>query len=232
MRRNNRHDWRWNRCVRKQLMRSIGVGQRVLGRQETLSRGTVSFSLGILFERVRNGNRSIAEVLSVHGIHGRVRRLEAGKVDESKALRIARLRITHNLWRLQNHSERRERVVQQLLVHFRVQISDEDVRTHVQILLMGRSLVNADRLAVQLDHVHNLDRVIGVLLAEELHEPVTLVHLRDSVLGHVHVHDGTGLDKHLPQQRLRDLVVEPTHVNGGIWKAGKKRKQMFEGVLG
>lgn len=197
-------------------MRSICVGQWILSRQQTFRRRTVSFALGILLERVRNGNRSIAEVLSVHGIHGRVRRLEAGKVDERKALGIARLRIAHNLRRLQNHAERRERVVQQLLVHLRVQISDEDVRTHVQVLLMGRSLVHADRLAVQLDHVHNLDRIVGVLLAEELHEAVTLVHLRDTVLGHVHVHDGPGLDKHLPQQRLRDLVVEAAHVDGGI----------------
>ena len=48
-------------------------------------------------------------------------------------------------------------------------------------------LVDSDGFAVQLDHVHDLDSVVCVLLPEELNEPVALVRLGDAVLWHVHI---------------------------------------------
>jgi hypothetical protein len=39
---------------------------------------------------------------------------------------------------------------------------------------MGRSFVDPDGLSVELDHVHDLDGVVGVVLAQELYEPVAL----------------------------------------------------------
>lgn len=204
--------------IGKQLMRSVRVRQRVLCRQQALCGRSVPFAFRILLERVRNRYGAIAKVLSVHGIHGRIRRFEAGEVYESKSLRVARLRIAHNLWRLQDHSEGGERVVQQLLVHLQIQVADENVRPHIQALLVGGSLVHTDRFAVQLDHVHDFDRIVGVFLAQKLDEPVTLVHLCDTILRHVHVHHGSALNEQFPKQRLRNLIVQSTNVNRCIWK--------------
>ena len=48
-------------------------------------------------------------------------------------------------------------------------------------------LVHSDWLPIQLDHVHDLDRIVGVLFAHELHKPVSLVHLGDAVPGNVDI---------------------------------------------
>ncbi len=98
--------------------------------------------LAVLLERVGYGDGPIAEVLSVHGLDGRVGRLEAGIVDEGEALRVAAVRIALDLWRGEDDPEGGEGVVEQLLVHLRVQIADEDVGAHVQVLLVGRGLVH------------------------------------------------------------------------------------------
>ena len=49
-------------------------------------------------------------------------------------------------------------------------------------------LVDSDGLAVQANHVHHLDGILGVLFAQKLNESVALVRRRHSVLGHKHVH--------------------------------------------
>ena len=50
-----------------------------------------------------------------------------------------------------------------------------------------------NRFSIELDHVHNLDGIVGVILAEELDKAVSLVHCRHTVLRHVHVHHRTSL---------------------------------------
>lgn len=147
-------------------------------------------SLGVLLERVRDRDGPVAQVLAIHGVHGGVGGLEAGKVDKGKALGVARLRVAHDLGRLQDDTEGGEGVVEELLVHLGVQVADEDVGADVEVLLVGGGLVDADGFAVELDHVHDLDGVVGVLLAQELDKAVALVHLGDAVLGHVDVYCG------------------------------------------
>lgn len=153
------------------------------------------FALVILLESVRNGYGSIAQILAIHGIHGGIACLKAGEIDKGETLGLARFRIAHNLWRLQYDAKGRERIVEQLLVHLDVQIANEYVGADVQILLMRRCLVDTYRLAIQLDHVHYFDRIVGVLLAEELHKAVALMHLCDPILGHVHIDCKTRINR-------------------------------------
>lgn len=141
------------------------MGQWVLCCQEALGGRTVALALRILLEGVRDGDGPVAQVLAIHGLNGGVRCFEAGKVDEGIALGVSRVRVTHDLWCLQNDTECGEGVVEQLLVHLWVQVANEDVGANIQVLLVSRRLVDADGLAVQLDHVHDLDGVVGVLLS-------------------------------------------------------------------
>ena len=60
-------------------------------------RSAVPFSLGVLLESVGNGDGSVAQMLAVHRLHGRVRSVERGEVDESEPLAVARVRISHDL---------------------------------------------------------------------------------------------------------------------------------------
>lgn len=147
----------------------------------------MSLSLVILLEGIRHRNGSIAEVLSVHGIHSSITSLEAGKVYEGETLRFTRLRITHYLRCLQNHAEGREGIVEQLLIDLHIQIANKDIGAHIQILLMRRCLIDTYRFPVELYHVHYFDCIVGVLLAQELHETVTLMHLCHAILGHVYI---------------------------------------------
>lgn len=101
-------------------MRPVCMGRWILGGQQALRSRTVTLALVILLEGIGHGNGTVAQVLAVHGVHGRIAGLEAGKVDERKALRLARLWVSHDLRRLQYNAEGGERIVQQLLVHFHV----------------------------------------------------------------------------------------------------------------
>ncbi len=133
----------------------------------------------------------------------------------------------------EDDSKGRECVVEELLVHLWVQVADEDVGTHVQVLLMRGGLVHPYWLPVELDHVHDLDGVVSILFSQELHEAVALfrhldypevgtdevsvlthlVHHGDPVLGHVDIDDRSRLHEELPQQRLIDLFVQAAHVD-------------------
>ena len=123
-------------------MRPVGLGERVLSGQQSLGGRAVTLPLAVFLEGVGDGDGPVAEVLSVHGLDGGVGRLETGVVDEGEALGIARVRIALDLGRGENDPEGGEGVVEQLLVHLRVQVANEDVGAHVQVLLVGRGLVH------------------------------------------------------------------------------------------
>ena len=83
--------------VGKKLMGSVGLGDGILRGEETFRRGAVAFALGVLLEGVGHRDGPVAKVLAVHGLHWRVRGVEAGEVDESVALRVAGFGVSHNL---------------------------------------------------------------------------------------------------------------------------------------
>lgn len=221
-------------------------------RQQTFCCRTVTLSLVILLKGIRHRNGSIAEVLSVHGIHCSITSLKAGKVDEGETLRFTRLRVTHYLRCLQNDAEGRKGIVQKFLIDLHIQIANKDIGAHIQILLMRRCLIDAYRFPVELYHVHYFDCIVGVLLTQELHETVALMHLCHAVFGHVHIDckmdmlyiaeidkeshplgltNWTSLHKQFPEQRFGYLVVQAAGINGGICekcvKIIKKRNNYY-----
>lgn len=92
---------------------------------------SMSLSLRVFLKSVRNGDGSIAQVLSIHSFNGSITGIETGKVDECKSLWIPSVRITHDLWCLENHAKSTEYIVEKFLINFRVQIPNEDVRTYI-----------------------------------------------------------------------------------------------------
>ena len=59
-------------CIGKNLMGFVGLTQRILGGKESLCGSSVPFPFGILFKGVTDADTTIAEILSVHGLYGRV----------------------------------------------------------------------------------------------------------------------------------------------------------------
>lgn len=56
-------------------------------RGEQTSSRAVAFALGILLERIRRTDGSVAKKLAIHGINGSVGRFETCIIDESKSLK-------------------------------------------------------------------------------------------------------------------------------------------------
>ena len=154
-------------------MGTVRLTERILCRQQPFRCGSVALAFSILFKCVRNRDGAVAEILAVHGLDGRVRGLERGIVNEGESLGVSGLRVSLDLGRGEDDAEGRESVVEKFLVDFRIQVSYEDVGSDVQVLLVGGGLVDADGLAVQLDHVHDFDGVVGVFFGEKLNEAVT-----------------------------------------------------------
>lgn len=114
----------------------------------------------------------VAQELAVHGFDGGVRGLERGEREEREAARVAGARVAHDLRRLEEHAERRERVVQELLVDVDVQVADEQVRADVQLLRARRRFRQPQRLPEQLHHIEDFACVFRVLLIHHLDERV------------------------------------------------------------
>lgn len=72
---------------------------------------------------------------------------------------------------------------------------------------MSGSLVDPDRLPIELDHVHDLNGIVGILLTQELNEAIALVLASDSILRHVGVDHWPCLEKEFPQQRFTYFLV-------------------------
>ena len=123
-------------------MRAVGLGKRILCRQQSFSGRTVALTLSILLKCVGDCDGAIAEILTIHRFDGGVGCFKAGVVDERESLRVACVRITLYLWRSQDNTECRERIVQQFLINFRIKVSDENVCSNVKIFLMSRRLVH------------------------------------------------------------------------------------------
>lgn len=99
---------------------------------------------------------------------------------------------------MENHSESTEDIIEELLVNFRIKIPNKHISAHIEILSIGSSLVDTYGLAIELNHIHDLDGVVSILFAHELHKAVALVQLRYAVLGHVHIHHRSCLEEQLP----------------------------------
>ena len=77
-------------------------------------------------------------------------------------------------------------------------IPDEDIGTDILGPLILCGVVDLDWLAIALDHVQYLYRVVGILLRLELHETIALMLIGDLVSRYVHVGYGPALQEQLP----------------------------------
>lgn len=158
----------------------------------------MSLSFGVLLEGVRYGDGSVAEVLTIHSLNGSIGCIKAGKINESIAFGVASVWVSHDFWCLEDDAKGTECVVEQFLVYFRVEITDENVGTHIKVFVVCRCFIYSNWFAIEFYHIHNFDGIVGILFTEELYEAVTLMLSSHPVFGHVCVDHRTCLQKELP----------------------------------
>ena len=206
---------RRRRCSRKKHVWPAGRALTVRS-EDALSNSSMALSLRILLVGIRDVDLAVRKKLPVHRLDRSVGRLEAIVADEPEAAAVARLWIAHDLWRLAHHAKCAERIVENLLVNLFIEVADEQVGSYILALPILRRLVHSNRLSEQLHHVHDLDRIVRVLLRAKLHEAKALRLVRNPVAGHMDMDHGASLQHQLPQQLLCHSIVQVAAVRGRI----------------
>ena len=81
----------------------------------------------------------------------------------------------------------------------------------------GTDLVDSNRLPVQPYLIHYPRSILRILLTDELNEAITLMCLRDSVLGEMYIHYSTSLEHELPDQAVCNSLVDVAYVDSGFF---------------
>lgn len=174
------------------------------------------FSPSVLLESILHRNLLTEDILPVQVRNRRVTTIKIPKAHEPKPFARAIILPGH-LWQTQQRSKPREGVVQDLLIHHGVEVTDEEFGAHIRaLLLVGAGLVDAQGLAVELDGVHDVGGVLGVGGRAELDEAEALVGLGDAVARHVDVVDGAHLQHDLVDHGGRGALVDVADIDGCV----------------
>lgn len=122
----------------------------------------MTFPFGIFLESVGYCDWSVAKILAIHSFNGGIRSIKTGKVDESITLGVSRVGVSHDFWSLEDHTEGTECVIEQFLINLRIQVSNEDVCSNVQIFIVRRGFVHSYRFSIQFYHVHNFYSIVSI----------------------------------------------------------------------
>ena len=174
-------------------------------------------SPAVLLESVLNRHFLAENVLPVQVGHGGVAAVKVGKADKAETFAGPAVLAGH-LWQAEQGPEAAEGVVEDLLVDHGVEVAHKELGADVgALLLVGRGLVHAEGLAVQLDAVHDVGGVLGVGRAAELDKAEALVRLGDAVAGHVNVVDGPHLEHNLVHHGGRGALVDVANVDSRVF---------------
>lgn len=187
-----------------------------LGGELALRLVAVPVALAVLLEGVLHGDLVAEDVLAVEVVNGGVAALKVAEADEAEALAAAGV-VAGDLGQGEQGAEAAKGVVEDLLVGGGVEVADKELGANVgRLLLVGRGLVDAQRLAKQLDAVHDVGGVLGVGGRAELDEAEALVRLRDAVARHVDVLDRAHLQHHFVYHVRGRALVNVADVDGGV----------------
>lgn len=122
----------------------------------------MTFSFGVFLEGIRDCDGSVTKILAVHCFNGSIRSIKTGKVDEGITLGVACVWVSHDFWSLKDHSKGTECVIEQFLINLRIQISNEDVCSNIQVFIVGRCFIHSYRFSIQFYHVHNFYSIVCI----------------------------------------------------------------------
>ena len=94
-----------------------------------------------------------------------------------------------------------------------------------------RGLIDFNGFAEHFDHMHDFDRIIGIILTFELNKSVALMLIGDFVSGKMNVNDGSALDKEFPEETLRFFLIEMADVDGSLLVAFVERGDLGHGLM-
>ena len=154
-------------------------------------------SFGLFLHGVVNFDLSTWKILPIHLSNSNIRAVEVVIADKAMAFAVSWFWIPR-YFGTNNHTKIAESLVQQFLVHIRVQIANEDVSPNILGSFVLWSFVDFERFSVQLNHMHDLDGIVCIFLTFELNKTVPLMLIGNLVSGDVDINNRTTLRKQLP----------------------------------
>ena len=113
-----------------------------------------------------------------------------------------------------NESKVAESFIEHFLIDLRIEITDEKIGANILSSLILRGLIDLDGFTKHFHHVHDLNRVIGIILTFELNKAITLVLIGDLIPRQMNVNNWATLNKQLPKETFGDFLIEITDVDG------------------
>lgn len=108
-------------------------------------------------------------------------------------------------------------IVERLLVHHGVEVTDEQLGADFDIPLLVRGcLVNAYAGAIESDVVHDLGRIVGLFLGMVFDEAEALMLAVDTIDGHVDITHAASVEHQLMENAGRDALMEVTAIDRGF----------------
>lgn len=194
-----------------------GVVLPSLGSKEPLSCCAVSLAvLAILLHCIIDSNVFVEQELAVECLDRSVCRLEAVKRNESISFWLSTCWIPGHLGQTNDTTKCRECLVEQALIYRRVETADKQVGANIDLLAIIGGLVDANWLPIELETVHDFTGIVSILFRLKLGEGVTLMRLRDAILGKMEVDERTSLDHELPDDGVGGPVVDVSNIAGCI----------------
>ena len=82
-----------------------------------------------------------------------------------------------------NEAKVAESFVEHFLINLRIEITDKEIGANILGSFILRGLIDFDGFAEHFDHMHDFDRIIGVVLTFELNKAVALMLIGDFISG-------------------------------------------------
>lgn len=152
-----------------------------LGGKHTLCLVSMSLSLAVFLVGILYAHILVHKILAVHVVDGIVAGIKTAVADETVSL-AQPVVVSRHLGRCYQGAKAAKGIVQDLFVDHRIQVSDKELGTNLQgLLLVGRGLVDTQGLAVESNAIHDLGGIVGVDLSIKFHKAKSLVRLRDAI---------------------------------------------------
>jgi hypothetical protein len=153
----------------------------------------MALSLAVFLVRILHVDLFVHEKLFIHAFDRFVGGLKRVVGYEAEPFRDTGF-VSCNLGSRNQVSKRAEGIVERLLVHHTVQITNKQLRAHLdRFLLIRRRLIHSDGFSIQPDLIHDASRILGILLRDEFHKTEPLMRLGDSILREMYIHYSSSL---------------------------------------
>ena len=139
--------------------------------------------LAILLDCIVDGDVLVEQELAVERFDGSVCGFKAVEGDKGKPFWLSAGGVPGYLRKAYDTAKSGKSLVEQAFIDSRVEATDKEIGADIDLLTIVGGFVDTDRLAVELETVHDFAGIVSILLCLEFGKGVALMGLGDAVLG-------------------------------------------------